>query len=146
MRRLFLTLLPALFLAAGCSRTVPVTIERIEVEHGPNMSVTTQSDAVLETSIVPEVEAFAVSATPGDLAAMSDAELQAAAQDFLDRYYNAPPASVATEAPADRTVPAEVVAQARAFLAERDQLTPLQVEQLDAILHRTASDPQKAPR
>ncbi|MEM9998542.1 MAG: hypothetical protein AAF809_12650 [Bacteroidota bacterium] len=145
MRRLFIALLPALFLAAGCSRTVPVTIERIEVEHGPNMSVTTQSDAVLETSTVPEVKAFAVSA-PGDLTAMSDAELQAAAQDFLDRYHNAPPASVATEAPAHATVPAEVVAQARAFLAERDRLTPLQVEQLDAILHRTASDSQKAPR
>ncbi|MEM9997810.1 MAG: hypothetical protein AAF809_08925 [Bacteroidota bacterium] len=141
MRRLFPVLLPALFLAAGCSRTVPVTIERIEVEHGPNMSVTTQSDAVLETSIVPEVEAFAVSA-PGDLAAMSDAEVQAAAQDLLDRYHNAASASAATEAPARTAAPAEVVAQARAFLAERDRLTPLQVEQLDAILHQAPPDSQ----
>lgn len=144
MRRSLLVLLPALLLAAGCSRTVPVTVERIEVQHGPNMAVTTQSDAVLETSVTSEVEGFAVSAAPDDLAALSDTELQAAAQDFLDRDAERVQADSNNVAPSTNSD--GVVEQARAFLTRRDRLTARQVRDLQALLDRAASNSQQVPR
>ncbi|MEM8599747.1 MAG: hypothetical protein AAGF99_07495 [Bacteroidota bacterium] len=133
----------ALALAGGCSRTIPVTVERIQVEHGPNMSVTMQSDADLETSVSPDVQAFVDTALPDDLNALSDADVQAVAQGFIDGYRAAfqprPHASGGAE-PTAYASSVVVVERAHALLAERNRLTALQAEQLDRILGQATSN------
>ncbi|NNF57631.1 MAG: M2 family metallopeptidase [Rhodothermaceae bacterium] len=58
---------------------------------------------------------------------------------------NAQRVQAADEAYAAFTGSAETIAQARAFLERRDDLTDLQVRQLDEILYAAASNPQTVP-
>ncbi len=53
-------------------------------------------------------------------------------------------AKAANEAFANYTGSVDVIEKTRAFLADKDQLTPLQVKQLEAVLYEAANNPQTA--
>ena len=90
---------------------------------------------------------------PDGLGELSDADLQDAAQDFLDVYFaafqpqdhSAARIQAANEALAQHTNRDEVVELARAFLDERVRLRALQVRQLEAMIE-SALDTQGGQR
>ncbi len=123
---MFISCLTVLFISFGCVKPEPTTQGDLGAE----------VQSFIETYTKTYVDLYAVSAE----AAWASNTLIIEGVETIDRITN-----VANEAFSRFTGSVEVIEKTREYLKQKDQLTPLQVKQLETILYTAANNPQTVP-